>query len=272
VPADAFGEGGRVRENKTKLMLSQRRPVLGVLSSASEPMIAEMIGLAGFDYYMVDGEHGPLSPAQAIHIVRACEVVGVTPLVRVGPKDPKLVLQYLDAGMMGVVMPGLETVAELEMLVAAIKYPPQGKRGMGYGRTVDYNIGPTPMADHIATANAHTLVLPQFEDVELLDRLPELAAVDGVDGFVIGPLDLSLSMGFVDGPGHPEVHKVIDDAIKIIRDAGLVVGITAATAEGVRAQIERGAQMVIVLLSNLIGRNSNAFLQALSDADNRAGS
>jgi len=260
-----------MRENKTKSKISRGEPVFGVISAVSEPMIAEMIGLAGFDFYIADGEHGPITPAQAVHIVRACEAVSVTPLVRVGPKDPKLVLQYLDAGMTGVVMPGLETVAEIKMLVSAVKYPPLGRRGMGYGRVVDYYIGSTPMSDHITSANANNLVLPQFEDVNLLARLPEMALVDGVDGFVIGPLDLSLSMGFIDGPGHHEVQDVIDQAIKIIRDAGLWVGITASTGEAALAQIERGAQMVINSLPNLINRSSRSFLQVVSDSTETMG-
>lgn len=260
-----------MRENKTKIKLSQGKPVLGVLSAVSEPMIAEMIGLAGFDYYMVDGEHGPITPAQAIHMVRACEVVDVTPLVRVGSKDAKLVLQYLDAGMMGVMMPGLETAEEIEALVSSVKYPPLGTRGMGYGRAFDYNASSTPMADQIAAANARTLVLPQFEDVKLLDRLPEMASVEGVDGFVIGPLDLSLSMGFTDGPGRSDVQEIIDKAIKIIRDAGLFVGITAGTGEAARAQIERGAQMVINLLPNLINRSSRSFIKGAFESEGVGG-
>ena len=113
-----------IRENKTKRKLNQGELVCGVVSVVSEPIIAEIAGVAGFDFFMVDGEHGPITPAQAAHMVRACEAADITPLVRVGPKDAKLVLQYLNTGMMGVMMPGLETVAELEALVSAVKYPP----------------------------------------------------------------------------------------------------------------------------------------------------
>lgn len=251
-----------MRGNTLNAKIGRGEPLFGVLSAVSEPMIAEMIGIAGFDFYMVDGEHGPISPAQAATMVRACEAVNTTPLVRVGQKDIKLVLQYLDTGMMGIMMPGLETPAEIEMLVSAVKYPPAGKRGLGFARTVDYLMGTTPVAEHVSFANEHTLVLPQFEDSALLERLPEMAAVEGVDGFVIGPADLSLSMGFPGKPDHPAVQTVIDRAIEIIRGAGLFVGITAATGDAARAQVERGVQMIINWIPNLIERSSRAFLEA----------
>ncbi len=210
---------------------------------------------------MVDGEHGAITATQAVNIIRGCEAVGITPLVRVGQKDAKQVLPYVDAGMMGVMMPGLETAEEIHMLVSSVKYPPLGKRGLGLARAADYLLGPSSAADYVTMANEQTLVMPQFEDVALLDRLPEMAAVEGVDGFVIGPLDLSLSMGYADGPGHPEVQKVIDQVIDIIRSAGLWVGITAGTGEAARAQIERGAQLILNLIPNLISQSSYTFLK-----------
>lgn len=249
-----------MRKNITKSKIKHGEPVIGVISAVSEPIIAEMLGLAGFDFYMADAEHGPISPSQAAHIARACESAGVTPLVRVGQKDAKRVLQYLDVGVMGVMMPGLETPEEIEMLVSAVKYQPFGKRGIAYVRAGDYMLGADSLHEYVTRANEETMVIPQFEDVTLLDRLPVMAAIPGVDGFVIGPADLSMSMGFTDGPGHPEVQAIIDQAIGIIRDAGLFVGITAANGQAAQAQIERGAHFIIAMLPDLIGRSSRAYL------------
>src|SRR5512138_350264 len=123
-----------IRENKTKRKLTAGQPAYGVISTSDDPQLAELFGLAGFDYYMLDAEHGLIDAAQVTNVIRACERVSMTPMVRIGSKDPKLVLQYLDAGMMGVMMPGLETCEEIQMLVNAVKYPPLGKRGMGVPR------------------------------------------------------------------------------------------------------------------------------------------
>ncbi len=246
--------------NKTKQKLQQGQPVFGVISGMIDPKMAELIGLTGFDYYMIDAEHSAMTLAHAVNIVRACENVGVTPLARVSQKDPKAILPYLDAGVMGMMMPGIETVAEMEMLVAAIKYPPLGKRGLGQIRAANYMLDGRSQADYVTQANAHTLVLPQFEDAALLDVLGELTAVSGIDGFVIGPRDLSLSMGYPDGPNHPEVQRVIDEAIRIIRAAGLAAGITAATKAAAQTQLARGANFILNSVPGLIQEASKAFL------------
>src|SRR5215510_6207865 len=127
-----------LQENRTKKKLLSGQPAYGVLSTSDDPQLAELFGLAGFDYYMLDAEHGLMDAAQVVNVIRACERVNMTPMVRVGPKDPKLVLQYMDAGMMGVMMPGLESVEQVQMLVDAIKYPPIGRRGMGISRASGY--------------------------------------------------------------------------------------------------------------------------------------
>jgi 4-hydroxy-2-oxoheptanedioate aldolase len=127
-----------ITENRTRTKLKNGQPVFGLISSSADPLLAELAGLAGFDYFMLDAEHGPLTPAQAVNVVRACETVGLTPLVRVGSKDPKLVLQYLDAGMLGIMMPGLMTPDEVRALVAAVKYPLLGERGLGLARAAGY--------------------------------------------------------------------------------------------------------------------------------------
>src|ERR1051326_1501268 len=110
-----------IQPNKTKSKLKARQPAYGVISTSDDPQLAELFGIAGFDYYMLDAEHGLIDPAQAVNGIRACERIDITPMVRIGPKDPKLVLQYLDAGMLGVMMPGLESVEQVQMLVDAIK-------------------------------------------------------------------------------------------------------------------------------------------------------
>lgn len=249
-----------IRENKTKSKLQRGEPVFGVISNSADPMLAELVGLCGYDYYMLDAEHGPISPAQAAEFARACEGVGVTPLVRVGQKDAKLVLQYMDNGLMGVMMPGLETVAEIKMLVNAVKYPPLGKRGLGLVRTADYMLGGMEQAEYIQLANANTLVWPQFEDVKLLKVFPHMAKVKGVDGFVIGPRDLSLSLGQWDGPARPEVQVVIDKVLRIGKRIGMPIGLTAGTAEAARAELARGALIILDAVPSLVRRGAQSFL------------
>lgn len=252
-----------MRENKSKTKLKQGMPIYGALSSSPDPYLAELVGLVGFDFYMIDAEHGPLTPADAVNVVRACDAVDVTPMVRVGQVDMKLVLQYLDAGMMGIMMPGLTTAVSIKNFVQGSQYPPAGKRGLGPGRAADYLLGtPAEQAAYVAQANEQILLLPQFEEIELLNTLPELTAVPGVDGFVIGPRDLALSMGYPAGANHPDVQQAIDDAIRVIQQAGLWVGITAVSQTAAQQQIGRGAQIILTTVPGLMQAGARQILPA----------
>lgn len=232
----------------------------GVISTSDEPQLAELFGLAGFDYYMLDAEHGLIDAAQAVNVIRACERTNITPLVRIGPKDPKLVLQYLDAGMLGIMMPGLESVDEVKMLVDAVKYAPLGKRGLGLSRASGFLVSATDAPEYLNFANEQTMVIIQFEDDKLLDKFPALCAVEGLDACIIGPRDLSLTMGFPDGPDHPEVQTVIDKAIAIMNNGNIAAGITAGSRADAAKQIMRGAKLILAASQSLIISGSKEFL------------
>ena len=250
-----------IQPNQTKAKLGQGLPVYGVISTSDDPQLAELFGVAGFDYYMLDAEHGLIDPTQAVNVIRACERTNITPMIRIGSKDPKLVLQYLDEGIMGVMMPGLESVEEVQMLVDAVKYFPVGKRGMGISRASGYTAYSGSTApEYINFSNEQTMVIIQFEDAKLLSKFSTLCSVKGVDACIIGPRDLSLNMGFPDGPNHPEVQTVIDQAITFIKESNITAGITAATRADAAKQVARGANMILAPAQVLILSASKEFL------------
>ena len=251
-----------IQKNRTKRRLKAGQPVYGVLSTSDDPQLAELFGLAGFDFYMLDAEHGLLDAAQVVNVIRACERVNMTPLIRIGSKDPKLVLQYMDAGMMGVMMPGLESAEEIRMLFDAVKYSPVGKRGMGFARAAAYGALGQEAIDYINFTNEETMVIPQFEDAALIDRFEEMIAQSGVDVVVIGPRDLSLNMGFPDGPNHPEVQEMIDRVVAFCHRKGVAAGITAGTRADAAHQVARGARMIIAPAQAVILSGSKEFLPA----------
>jgi 4-hydroxy-2-oxoheptanedioate aldolase len=249
-----------IQENRTKGKIRVGQPTYGIISTSADPQLAELFGLAGFDYYMLDAEHGLMNAAQVMDVIRACERVNMTPLVRIGSKDPKLVLQYLDAGMMGVMMPGLETVDEIKMLVDAVKYPPLGTRGMGLARASGYIAVGNEAVEYIHFSNEQTMVIPQFEHASLIDRFEEMISQPGVDAVVIGPRDLSLNMGFPDGSNHPEVQEMIDRAIEICKRTGVAAGITAGSRADSANQVARGATMILALAQFVIAAGAREFL------------
>ena len=249
-----------IRENRAKLKLKAGQPAYGVISTSDDPQLAELFGLAGFDYYMLDAEHGLMDAAQVVNVIRACELVNMTPMVRVGSKDPKLVLQYLDAGMMGVMMPGLETPDEIKMLIDAVKYPPVGKRGMGLTRASGYIAVGDEAVDYIHFSNEQIMVIPQFEDAALIDCFEEMIAQPGVDAVVIGPRDLSLNMGFPDGANHPEVQEMIDRVIAICKKMRVAAGITAGSRADSEQLVARGATFILAIAQFVIAAGSKEFL------------
>jgi 4-hydroxy-2-oxoheptanedioate aldolase len=250
-----------IQKNRLKLKLKSGQPALGVISTSTDPQLAELFGLAGYDYHMLDAEHGLLHPDQVVNVIRACELTGMTPLVRIGLKDPKFVLQYLDAGMMGVMMPDLRNASEVKMLVDAVKYPPLGKRGVGVSRASKYMAYSGGAEKYFQFANEQTMVIPQFEDPALLDDFEAMISQPHVDAVVIGPRDLSLNMGFPAGPNHPEVQEMIDKVFAICKKAGVAAGITAAAKEDADKMIARGATMILGIAQVLIMNGAKTLLK-----------
>lgn len=236
--------------------------VHGLLSPDFEPALIETLGLVGFALYILDTEHGPAGPREAEAVVRACEGAGILPLVRPRGPDPKLILQYLDAGMAGVMLPGVRSADDVRELVAAVKYPPLGRRGIAAVRANRWLLGRETQAEWVARSNAETLVLPQVETREALERVEELAAVPGLDGFIVGPRDLSMALGFSDGPAHPEVEAAIDRVAAVAREKGLLVGTVAPTGARAKDLAARGLTILLHSVTALLKTGAEAYFRA----------
>jgi 4-hydroxy-2-oxoheptanedioate aldolase len=236
--------------------------VHGLLSPDVEPALVETLGLVGFSLYILDTEHGPAGPREAEAVVRACEGVGMLPLVRPRGLDPKLILQYLDAGMAGVMLPGVRGADDVRELVAAVKYPPLGRRGIAPVRANQWLLGRETQAEWVARSNAETLVLPQVETREALERVEELAAVPGLDGFIVGPRDLSMALGFSDGPAHPEVEAAIDRVAEVSRAKGLLAGTVAPTGARAKDLAARGLTILLHSVNALVKTGAEAYFRA----------
>jgi len=250
-----------MKENKLKKRIAEGKTCYGVISPTVDPIICEYIGLSGFDYYMIDGEHGGITASDITNLVRACEVTGCTPLARIRSVDPKLILQFMDAGVMGVMMPTINTADDVRGLVEAMKYPPIGKRGLGPVRASDYMQGSMNQLEYVNFANDQTLVMPQIETMECVENLDEICQVEGVDGFIIGPRDLAMSMGYYDGPKHPEVKAMLDSIFQKVLSAGKFFGTVAGTSEQADALVEKGASMILNSVQGLIKVRSKEFLK-----------
>jgi 4-hydroxy-2-oxoheptanedioate aldolase len=233
-----------MRENKVKRLIQAGEKVFGVLLGFDSPAFVELCALAEVDFVMFDCEHGPMSVESVENLVRAAESFGTTPLARVPHNEPSTILRFLDAGVMGVMVPHVETAADAAAIVRAAKYPPRGDRGLGPARAGDY-LARGSVTDYVNKANDETLVIALVESGRGVENVAEIAAVPGVDIVQLGPSDLSLSLGHYGNPQHPEVQAAIDRVIAATTAAGKCTGSGAIRGpEALKKAYDRGIRLV----------------------------
>jgi 2-keto-3-deoxy-L-rhamnonate aldolase RhmA len=252
-----------MRENKAKQKLAAGEPVFQCMTLSCAPSVVEVLGRAGFDIICLDGEHGSLDRQTLENLVRAAECVNVTPIIRTTLSYAAEILPFLDTGVMGIMRPHCKTAAEAKMLVDAVRYAPQGTRGMTPGRANDYAVSGVPAKEYIAASNRETIVMPQIEDVEGIKNLPEILKVEGIDVLAIGDGDLSNSMGYPGQRTHPEVVEAIDHIIDLAHRAGIPTFNPGKNAEMQKRWFDKGALVFYEGDLRLLFDGTVARLQAL---------
>lgn len=236
--------------NSFKRALRQGRPQIGLWLDLANPLTTEVCAGAGFDWLLIDGEHGPNTLQTTLSQLQAMAPYPVAALVRPAWNDPVQIKQLLDTGVQNLLIPMVQSAAEAEAAVTAVRYPPRGIRGVGSAVARSSRWGRVP--DYLARADAEICLMVQAETPQALDALDEILAVDGVDGVFIGPADLSAGMGRLGDPDHPEVLRAIDDAIARIARAGKAPGVLHVDPARARRWIELGATFVAVGVDALL--------------------
>jgi 4-hydroxy-2-oxoheptanedioate aldolase len=237
--------------NPFKQALQEKRARIGLWLGLADHYTTEICAGAGFDWLLIDGEHSPndlrtiLQQAQVIAAYPGTHAIARVPVGH-GHVGTALIKQYLDLGIQTLLVPMVDTAQQATELVRAMRYPPDGIRGMGGARASRWGRYP----NYAKEANAQVCLLVQAETREALNNLEAIAATEGVDGIFIGPADLSASLGHVANPGHPEVQAAIDDAIERITRAGKAAGILTTDEALARRYLEMGATFVAVGLDN----------------------
>jgi 4-hydroxy-2-oxoheptanedioate aldolase len=234
----------QIPQNRFLAALREGRAQIGLWVGLADANAAEALALAGFDWLLLDGEHAPNDPRTVLAQLRALAPYPVQPVVRPVQADVALVKQYLDVGAQTLLVPMIDTPAQAGHMVRAMRYPPAGIRGMGaaLARAARWN----QVDDYANQADAQMCLLVQVETVEAMRNLPEIAAVDGVDGVFFGPADLSASMGLRGQSGHPDVQRAILEGIATVRAAGKAAGILSADPKLAQRYLEAGALFVAV--------------------------
>lgn len=259
-------------KNRTKRLLQAGKVAVGVQQRLGSPAIAEMFAHAGFcDFIMIDGEHAPQTPAGVQAQFQAMGCSDATPIARLASSDPDMIRVYLDMGALGIFVPFVTTADRARLGAEAMRYPPAGIRGFGPSRASKYGLD----ADYFKQANEEMLYLANIEDEEAIRNIDEILEVPGVDSFVIGPCDLSISLGIPMEFEHPKfvdaVKTVLKSADSHRTPAGSAVYGDSTDPDNIKRLIDQGFRLILAagdewLLAQSCRLMGEAFDKALAKA------
>ncbi|WP_165842238.1 HpcH/HpaI aldolase family protein [Paenibacillus xerothermodurans] len=238
-------------QNAVKQKLKNGEYATGAFIGFHSPSLAEMLGHSGFDFVVIDNEHGPLSWGEVEEMIRAVELTGAVPIVRVA-YDQSDIQKALDRGAMGLHVPMVNTKEDAEAVVQKAKFPPVGKRGTAYSvRSSKYGKGGGNA--YLQQSNDAILIAVHIETPEAVDNIDEIMSVAGIDICYIGPTDLSVTMGYsVEGPDHPEVQAAMNRVMAAGQKHGVAVGIQVGGASAIPQKQQWGAPYIGVAVTPVL--------------------
>jgi len=249
--------------NQLKRKLNDGKVVVGSFVYVPSSKLTEIIGLSGFDFVVIDMEHGPIDMGPAEDMIRAADVAGVTPIVRVSHNTKHLIMRAFDIGAHAIHIPDINTESDARGAVSSSKYGPVGKRGMAGVRALGYGLK-GPLSEHAPQANAETMIIAHIEDIESIRNLDALLDVDGIDIYYLGPTDLSNSMGIPGQVGDPKVKQLVDDAITRIAKAGKIAGCISVDSQAAKRYIDLGARYIATHALKFMTNGSRQFIQEVT--------
>ncbi len=226
-------------KNPLKLKLKRNEQTLGCWVTLAHPLIPEILAPAGFDWLCVDMEHSSIDLGDLLPLIISIEANGMVPLVRVGENNPNVIKRVMDAGAYGVIVPNVNTPEEAKAAVSAVKYPPAGTRGVGLYRAQGFG---RKFEDYKKWLAKDSVVIVQIEHINAVNCVEEIFSVPGIDGFLIGPYDLSGSMGMPGALTHPKVEKAVARVMAAARKYKIPAGYHSVAADPrvARQRIKQG--------------------------------
>ena len=248
----------QLRPNRIKHKLAEGGTVY-VAGGMTHPDDIDAFGPAGFDGVWLEGEHGPVDAAELGNLTRACDIWGMTSVVRINKNDQGLIYRTLDRGAQGIVVPHVNTKEEAQNLVDGGKFAPIGYRGMYTSRQG------FAVPDYVQVANDETLLIILIEDIVAVRNLDEILTVDHIDVFFVAPSDLATSMGHIGDLQHPDVQRTIDDTLARIQAAGRVAG-TLANNDNVAKYAGAGIRFLFTSVGGWIAAGAAEFKNLAEEA------
>jgi len=252
-----------IGQHRVRQRLGEGKPVFGLILNFTSPWLVDLAGLAGFDFVLIDAEHGPIVPGTAEDMIRAAEAVGMSAFVRVPANLPHEIQRYLDLGAMGIQVPHVETVADAQTSASALRYPPVGDRGLAtITRAANYGATISP-ADYMRLANRELAYFATIETRMAVDNIDAIAALEGVDGLCIGPGDMSVSMGHHGNRSAPEVVAATERVIAAGKANGKWVSLPASDEVSALQCLRMGANIVQLPANYFVLHYGKQFLSAV---------
>jgi 4-hydroxy-2-oxoheptanedioate aldolase len=252
-------------DNTFKSQIKSGKQQIGLWMSLANAYTAEVCATAGFDWLLIDGEHAPNDVRTILEHLQALAAYPSHPVVRPVSGEVALIKRLLDIGAQTLLVPMVDTAQQALELVSAVRYPPQGIRGVGstVARISRWGL----RTDYLDRANDEICLLVQAESRLALDNLDAICAVDGIDGVFIGPADLAASLGHRGNPAHPEVQAAIENAMRRIIASGKAAGTLVADTTLARRYLDLGCTFVAVGLDVRILATGARALRAEFSAD-----
>ncbi len=231
---------------------------VGVWMGIPSPDVTLALAQMGFDWFVYDNEHSALNEQITQNLMMVTRGTDIVPLVRVAWNDPVLVKRALDIGAYGVIIPWVNTKEEAIKAVQACKYPPEGIRGVGP------RIAAVGDPQYLATANEEVLVIVQIETEEAIKNIDDIFSVKGIDAYLIGPMDLSTSLGVMGKINDPKVVKAINKIRAAGKKAGVSSGIYSMGLDDAKKRLRQGFQFISIASDlGLLRQGATLFLKEL---------
>ncbi len=237
-------------QNIFKQAIQSDKKQLGAFMALADSTAAELMATTGFDWLLIDAEHGPNDIKSIMHQLQAMSAYSVNSVVRLQDHDVGDIKRVLDVGAQTLLIPMVDSAEQAKQLVAAVRFPPNGIRGMGGALTRATRWG--GIKNYLQHADDNICLVLQLESTEGIAELDAITQVDGVDAVFIGPADLAAAMGYIGQPGHPEVCKVVERSIKRVHELGKPVGVYCGDPEQTERYQQMGASFFLIGADTLL--------------------
>ena len=236
--------------NRLKKIFAEGKTALGTFVVCNAPDLVEILAVAGFDFVVIDNEHGPMGQESSQHLIRAAELRGITPIVRIPDSMEGTILHILDVGAHGIQVPQVNDPETAKAIVSRSKYSPVGRRGVAFARSSDYGL--TDLGKYFEYENNQVMIVAHCENTTCLENLDAICRIPEIDVIFLGPYDMSQSMGITGQVTHPRIEEAAQKVLETTKKYGKVAGIYAGNGAIAKERAAQGFQYITIAMDILL--------------------